>query len=67
MSTAEILNETYFTPTEAAGKLRLQVRTVWKHIRLGNLKALGGRKSRRIAASELARFLAGKPDGTGRE
>ena len=67
MSTAEILSETYFTPAEAADKMRLKVRTVWKHIRLGNIKASGGRRQLRISASEVARFLTEKPDANRRD
>ena len=55
MSTAE----TYFTPAEAAVKMRLKKETVWKWIRVGKIKAAGGHR-RLIPASEVANFLAPK-------
>ena len=56
MSTTEVLAEIYYTPAEAAKKLRLTVRTVWKRIREGKVKATKGHR-RLIPSSELTRLL----------
>lgn len=49
--------EEYFSPQEVAQKLKLNVRTVYKWIREGRLKAVKVGDLWRIAESEIKRLL----------
>ncbi|UNC92397.1 helix-turn-helix domain-containing protein [Candidatus Contubernalis alkalaceticus] len=50
----------YFTPQEVSKKLKVDVRTVYRWIKEGKLKALKAGKGWRIPESELTHFLEGK-------
>lgn len=49
--------ENYYTPKEISDKLKLNIRTVYKWIREGKLKAVKLGDVWRISESELNRFL----------
>lgn len=50
------LTQKFYTPAEAAPKLRVKVSTVWARIRRGELKASPGYR-KLIAEKEIARCL----------
>lgn len=49
--------DNYFTPQQVAEKLQLNIRTVYKWIREGKLKAIKVGDLWRISESELERFI----------
>lgn len=53
----------YFTPEELAQQLKVNVGTVWRWIREGNLPALRIGKGYRISDEQLAKFLSSREVG----
>ncbi len=49
--------QNYYTPQEVAGKLKIDIRTVYRWIREGRLKAVKIGHFWRISESELKRIL----------
>ncbi|MCR4430636.1 MAG: helix-turn-helix domain-containing protein [Tepidanaerobacteraceae bacterium] len=55
--------ENYYTPQEVAEKLKLNIRTLYKWIREGNIKAVKIGGVWRISESEISRLLEGNSFG----
>lgn len=55
--------EEYYTPKEVAQKLKMDLSTVYRWIREGELKAVKIGSLWRISETELKRFLDGENNG----
>jgi len=53
------LMDNYYTPQQVAEKLQINIRTVYKWIREGKLKAIKVGDLWRISESEIKRFIEG--------
>jgi excisionase family DNA binding protein len=56
--------ENYYTPQEIAERLKIDIRTLYRWIREGRLKAVKIGHFWRVAESELKRFLQSENQGS---